>query len=701
MSAPQHLCPYLGLVTDVESVHSSASQEHRCYATIDPQAIALEYQQHYCLTVAHPQCPLFQRAQPQGAAPRKTRFDPALVAPLEAMQAEAPAGPAARPITWLDRIIVGVAVAAVLFAIGYFGALFLNLPANNQRAALAPTSTPTAATTVTPTRVSTPRATAAVAATPALRAAPTAPPNGRLFSLLASAEGAGWVVSNERPGNHMGEPLIQAGVFNKGVYLGLVQFDLAQIPAGTKAIYAALDLIGSRDEQLHGEGTWQVKVVNLPAGRKLSDLTFEDARDLPVDFILPLLTPDQLGKGKINHFEFSAPLLSALERRFGSGRLTLRIEGPTGGDDNLFAWESGLSGSSQQVRSILYVGTAQPEAPLSVIPCVPTPSDPAQRAQLAATATYIATVFGTATPYPPNYVTVVPVTATPSPESVFVEATRIARATEQATLVGSATPTPVNWVVPLIVQPTPVPRNEATAAYQAAEATVAALKNGTPTPLPCYAQIATVTPAPPVIFALPSATPTVRPTATPTDVPAILHGLIAFFSDRGGSPSLYVMSADGSQVGLLTQVWPYTFAMQKQLVTGQFRLAVLGDLRLGTKIALFDHNDLLQRMLYDSGAISYDPAFAPDGYNLVFVSTDSGHDELYHINRDGGGFARITQSTWEWNKKPSWSPDGRQIVWWSNRDSGRKQIWIMNADGTQQTNLSNNSFNDWDPVWIH
>src|SRR5438067_301620 len=200
MPAPHHLCPYLGLVSDSESVLSSASSEHRCFATLDPQAIALEYQQHYCLTDAHAQCPLFQRAQPQAAGSRRTRFDPAVVAPLEAMQDVAAAGPEARPLSWLDRIIVGVAVAAVLFAIGYFGALFLNGSGNNQRAALPPTGTPTAAATVTPTRASTPRATAAAAATPALRAPPTPPPNGRLFSLLAGAEGAGWVVSNERPG---------------------------------------------------------------------------------------------------------------------------------------------------------------------------------------------------------------------------------------------------------------------------------------------------------------------------------------------------------------------------------------------------------------------------------------------------------------------------------------------------------------------
>src|SRR5205814_1310183 len=82
---------------------------------------------------------LFQRAQPQAAGSRRTRFDPAVVAPLEAMQDVAAAGPEARPLSWLDRIIVGVAVAAVLFAIGYFGALFLNGSGNNQRAALPPT----------------------------------------------------------------------------------------------------------------------------------------------------------------------------------------------------------------------------------------------------------------------------------------------------------------------------------------------------------------------------------------------------------------------------------------------------------------------------------------------------------------------------------------------------------------------------------
>ena len=29
----------------------------------------------------------------------------------------------------------------------------------------------------------------------------------------------------------------------------------------------------------------------------------------------------------------------------------------------------------------------------------------------------------------------------------------------------------------------------------------------------------------------------------------------------------------------------------------------------------------------------------------------------------------------------TFSPDGKQLVFWSNRDTGRRQLWIMNADG--------------------
>jgi TolB protein len=60
----------------------------------------------------------------------------------------------------------------------------------------------------------------------------------------------------------------------------------------------------------------------------------------------------------------------------------------------------------------------------------------------------------------------------------------------------------------------------------------------------------------------------------------------------------------------------------------------------------------------------------------------------------------LTMNTWEWDKHPSWSPDGTQIVFYSNREGGHKQIWIMDADGSNQRNLSHDEFENWDPVWI-
>jgi len=105
----------------------------------------------------------------------------------------------------------------------------------------------------------------------------------------------------------------------------------------------------------------------------------------------------------------------------------------------------------------------------------------------------------------------------------------------------------------------------------------------------------------------------------------------------------------------------------------------------------------------DNGSINYDPVWSPDGQWIAFVSEVTGNDEIWKISSDFWNPKppiQLTHNTWEWDKSPTWSPDSKHIAFWSNRVIGRKQIWVMNADGSNPHNISNNQWEDWDPVWL-
>ncbi len=47
---------------------------------------------------------------------------------------------------------------------------------------------------------------------------------------------------------------------------------------------------------------------------------------------------------------------------------------------------------------------------------------------------------------------------------------------------------------------------------------------------------------------------------------------------------------------------------------------------------------------------------------------------------------------------PAWSPDGTKIAFHSDRD-GNDEVYVMDADGSNQTRLTNNHAFDFGPAW--
>lgn len=81
---------------------------------------------------------------------------------------------------------------------------------------------------------------------------------------------------------------------------------------------------------------------------------------------------------------------------------------------------------------------------------------------------------------------------------------------------------------------------------------------------------------------------------------------------------------------------------------------------------------------------------------LVFASGRDGHTQIYTMNMDGSGQARLTNNGAN-DDAPRFSPDGTKIVFRSDRDdpsTGAGDIYVMNADGTGQTRLTNSAGND-------
>ncbi|GAC1353412.1 MAG: DPP IV N-terminal domain-containing protein [Herpetosiphon sp.] len=152
---------------------------------------------------------------------------------------------------------------------------------------------------------------------------------------------------------------------------------------------------------------------------------------------------------------------------------------------------------------------------------------------------------------------------------------------------------------------------------------------------------------------------------------------LIFVSDRDGNPELYLL-----------MLAPYQAA--------QDRMAI--------------------RLTDSPGCNSEHPSWLPDGSGLVYESNcQDGHWQIYRatlrytltadasitisqlISPTPGLATRLTTTASD-ERWPRISPDGSQIVFFSNRD-GNTEIYTMHGDGSQQTRRTSDPGRDEAPVW--
>ena len=91
------------------------------------------------------------------------------------------------------------------------------------------------------------------------------------------------------------------------------------------------------------------------------------------------------------------------------------------------------------------------------------------------------------------------------------------------------------------------------------------------------------------------------------------------------------------------------------------------------------------------------PTPSPLSGKIAFGSDRDGDYEIYLMNADGSNLTRLTDNS-AMDLQPRWSPDGSKIVFTSNRDE-KLEIYVMDADGSKVTRLTDSHDVDESPDW--
>jgi TolB protein len=187
-------------------------------------------------------------------------------------------------------------------------------------------------------------------------------------------------------------------------------------------------------------------------------------------------------------------------------------------------------------------------------------------------------------------------------------------------------------------------------------------------------------------------------------------GQIAFVSRPTASTlaDLHLIRADGTERRQLTDFPAPRPGQKREVVASAATWSPARDrLFMATWVdtLTYDHSTLslvnvdgtgLSRIL-DYGS---EPSWAPDGTRVAFMGLAPGGWDIFVMDADGTNVINITKTAEVTEGNPAWSPTGATIAYDAAGQSlGAAGIYVMNADGTGATLLTDHDMRDMEPAW--
>jgi TolB protein len=164
---------------------------------------------------------------------------------------------------------------------------------------------------------------------------------------------------------------------------------------------------------------------------------------------------------------------------------------------------------------------------------------------------------------------------------------------------------------------------------------------------------------------------------------------IAYIAETGPKDRrmkrLAIMDSDGANHRYLTS--GQATALTPRYSPDYSKILYLSYLNGNPRIYVYDLNTNTQRLITQTGNPTFAPRWSPDGRWILYSMAIAGNTDIYKISAAGGGTPiRLTDGPGI-DVGGSFSPDGSKIVFESDR-SGSQQVYVMNADGSNQRRIS-------------